>query len=108
VAAIVEHAGAPVEADTRTGAGCDDLAAFRRLFYGCLRLRADALLELVDAVLCGRGPVVWPPELSLEPVHRRGHGAMYDALACGQVEITSLRRSLAGLVLPRASVVSQF
>jgi hypothetical protein len=28
---------------------------------------------------------------------------MYDALACGQVEITSLRRSLAGLVLPRAS-----
>ena len=43
------------------------------------------------------------PELSLVPVHRRGHGAMYDALAAGRIEIGSLRRSLAGLVLPRGS-----
>jgi hypothetical protein len=103
VAAIVEHAGAPVEGDTPTGSGGDDLAGFRSLFYGCMRSRADALFELVEAVLCGRGPVVSLPELSLEPVHRRGHGAMYDALAAGRVQIASLRRSLAGLVLPRAS-----
>ena len=35
--------------------------------------------------------------------HRRGHGAMYDALARGAVEPERLRRSLAGLNLPRAS-----
>ena len=57
------------------------LSRFRREFYGCLTLRADALFELADAVLCGDGPVVSLPELSLQAVHRRGHGAMYDALA---------------------------
>ena len=43
------------------------------------------------------------PELTLEAVHRRGHGAMYDALAAGEVGVASLRMSLAGLVLPRTS-----
>ena len=39
-------------------------------------------------------------ELSLEPECRRGHGAVYDALNCGQVQIARLRRALAGLPLP--------
>ena len=39
-------------------------------------------------------------ELSLEPECRRGHGAVYDALNCGQVQIGRLRRALAGLPLP--------
>jgi hypothetical protein len=103
VAAIVEHAGARGEVDTPAQAGGDDLGGFRRLFYGCLRRRADALFELTDALLCAPGSVVSLPELSLVSVHRRGHGAMYDALAAGRVEIGSLRRSLAGLVLPRGS-----
>ena len=42
-------------------------------------------------------------ELSLAPEHRRGHGALYDAVNSGRVEITRLRRWLAGLPLPRAA-----
>jgi hypothetical protein len=92
------------------GAGADDqlvaecrqeLAGFRREFYRCLTGRADALFELTDALLCAPGPVTSLPELSLEAVHRRGHGAMYDALACGHLEVDRLRRCLAGLRLPR-------
>ena len=41
--------------------------------------------------------------LSLAPGHRRGHGALYDAVNCGRIEIARLRRSLAGLPLPRAA-----
>jgi DDE superfamily endonuclease len=39
-------------------------------------------------------------ELSLEPEHRRGHGALYDAVNRGRVEVARLRRALAGLPLP--------
>jgi hypothetical protein len=39
--------------------------------------------------------------LCLVGEHRRGHGALYDALNCGRVDIARLRRSVAGLVLPR-------
>ncbi len=35
-------------------------------------------------------------ELSLDPVFRRGHGALYDALVCGGVDEERLRRLLAG------------
>jgi hypothetical protein len=79
------------------------LAAFREEFYGCLTSRADALFELCDAVLCTPGPVTSLPELSLAAVHRRGHGALYDGLAGGRIEVARLRRSLAGLPLPRDS-----
>jgi hypothetical protein len=79
------------------------LGLFRRDLYRCLTRRADALFELCDALLCASGPVTSLVELSLEAVHRRGHGAMYDALAAGRLDVGSLRRSLAGLVLPRSS-----
>jgi hypothetical protein len=72
------------------------LSGFRREFYGCLTRRADALFEVADAVLCTAGP-----ELSLAGVHRRGHGAMYDALAEGRIDVSRLRMAVAGLVLPR-------
>jgi hypothetical protein len=42
-------------------------------------------------------------ELTLVAEHRRGHGAMYDALAHGQVEIGRLRQALTSLPLPRAA-----
>ena len=77
------------------------LSQFRRGFYDSLTRRADALFELTDAVLCADGPVTSLPELSLAPVFRRGHGALYDALAEGSVDIARLRRTLAGLDLPR-------
>ncbi|MGW4517974.1 transposase, partial [Streptomyces sp. NPDC004393] len=71
--------------------------------YAAMPRRADALFELVDAVLCAGGPVVSLPELSLEGVHRRGHGAMYDALARGRLDVSRLRWVLAGLKLPRGT-----
>lgn len=69
----------------------EELRMFRENFFFCLTRRADALLELVDAVLCADGPVASLAGLSLVPEHRRGHGALYDALNCGRVEITRLR-----------------
>ncbi len=78
------------------------LVGFRRELYGCFTARADALFELAEAVLCAGGPVRTLAGLSLAPEHRRGHGALYDAVNCGRVDIGRLRRALAGLPLPRA------
>jgi DDE superfamily endonuclease len=78
----------------------DRLAAFRRGLYGCLTARADELFELADAVLCAGGPVRVLAELSLAPGHRRGHGALYDAVNCGRADVARLRWSLAALPLP--------
>lgn len=83
--------------------GAEGLSAFRRGFYGCLTARGDALFELTDAVLCADGPVRTLVGLSLAPEHRRGHGALYDAVNHGGVEIGQLRWALAGLALPRAA-----
>ena len=66
-------------------------------FHACLTARADELSELADAVLCADGPVRDLAGLSLAPEHRRGHGALYDAVNHGRVDIGRLRRSLAGL-----------
>src|SRR3954453_18663564 len=80
-----------------------ELARFRQEFYTSLTLRADALFELTDAVLCADGPVRSLVDLTLVAEHRRGHGAMYDALNQGRVEPAPIRRSLASLPLPRAT-----
>jgi hypothetical protein len=79
------------------------LSRFRLDFHGCLAARADELSELADAVLCAGGPVRSLAGLSLAAEHRRGHGALYDAVSHGQIDIARLRRSLAGLPLPRAA-----
>src|SRR6266699_1994262 len=81
----------------------DRLADFRGELYRCFTARADALFELADAVLCADGPVRTLAGLSLAPEHRRGHGALYDAVNHGRINIRRLRRSLAGLPLPRAA-----
>ena len=78
-----------------------DLAWFRAGFHDCLTARADALFELSDAVLCAEGPVTWLVGLSLAAEHRRGHGALYDAVANGRVEVARLRRCIASPPLPR-------
>jgi DDE superfamily endonuclease len=85
---------------------CDevgDLAGFRREFYGCLTRRADALFELTDAVLCADGPVRSLVELSLVGEHRRGHGALYGALARGRLDVERLRTALSAVPMPRAA-----
>src|SRR5258706_14629226 len=90
--------------DNAAGAGpLDVLSRFRLEFHACLTARADELCELADAVLCADGPVRDLAGLSLAPGHRRGHGALYDAVSHGRVDIGRLRRSLAGLALPRAA-----
>ncbi len=66
------------------------LIGFRSELYRCFGKRADALFELVDAVLTGSGPVSSLVELSTEKAFRRGHGALYDALACGQIDVEAL------------------
>lgn len=63
------------------------LVAFRSGLYRCFRRRGDALFELVDAVLTAQGPVGSLVELSQEKAFRRGHGALYDALAGGDVDV---------------------
>lgn len=78
-----------------------DLSGFREEFYRCLTGRADALFELTDAVLCAEGPVTTLVGLSLVAEHRRGHGGLYDGLAAGCVDIARLRRTVAGLPVPR-------
>jgi hypothetical protein len=79
------------------------LSGFRDAVYDSLTRRADALFELTDALLCADGPVTSLAELSMELVHRRGHGAMYDALAEGRLDADRLRMALAGLDLPRGA-----
>jgi hypothetical protein len=70
------------------------LRAFRNELYRCFRRRADALCELVDAVLAAE-TVVSLPHLSLQAPHRRGWGSLYDALAAGRVDVDVLRARLA-------------
>ena len=77
------------------------LAGFRGELYRCFARARDALFELADAVLCRQDRVHMLAELSLEPECRRGHGALYDALGAGKIQIARLRRALAGLPLPR-------
>src|SRR6266705_5486471 len=79
------------------------LSRFRLDFHACLTARRDELFELTDAVLCAGGPVTALAGLSLAAEHRRGHGALYDAVNQGRINVGRLRRCLAGLPLPRAA-----
>jgi hypothetical protein len=89
--------------DQARTAALGELTRFRHEFYASLTARSDALFELTDAVLCADGPVRTLVDLTLVAEHRRGHGAMYDALNQGHVEPDSFRRALASLPLPKAA-----
>lgn len=79
------------------------LAEFGYQAYDCFTARADVLFELADAVLCTDGPVRSLVGLSLAPEHRRGHGALYDALNCGRIDLARLRNLVAAQRLPKAA-----
>jgi hypothetical protein len=79
------------------------LAGFRSEWYRCLTARADALFELSDALLCADGPVTSLVGLSLAAEHRRGHGALYDAVNNGRIDLARLRMAMAALP-PRRTV----
>ena len=76
------------------------LEVFRGELHACFTRRADALFELGDALLCAPA-VPSLPHLSLEPVHQRGWGSVYAALARGRIDVERLRDLLAGC-LPAA------
>ena len=76
------------------------LREFRARLYGCLTARPDAAFELVDAILCADHAVTSLVQLSLVPAFRRGHGALYDALAAGRIDEEALAGLLAGSLPP--------
>jgi hypothetical protein len=88
--------------DAGTAATLGDLSRFRQDFYRCLSARADVLFELCDAVLCVEGPVTSLVELSLAVEHRRGHGALYDSVNCGRIDLAGFRNIVARQQLPRS------
>ncbi len=67
------------------------LHAFRASLHATFTRRADALLDLADALLSAPGPVWSLPQLSLQPAHRRGWGSTYAALARGRIDPERLR-----------------
>src|SRR3954470_11277639 len=70
------------------------LRSFREEVFGCLGRRRDALFELVDGLLAAESmPSL--PHLSLPPVHRRGWGSVYAALAVGEVHADRIAELLA-------------
>jgi hypothetical protein len=66
------------------------LQAFRAGVYQRLGARRDALFEALDAATTV-GPVPSLPYLSLAPLHRRGWGSLYAALAAGTLAVPALR-----------------
>jgi len=80
------------------------LQTFRAQLHACFFRRADALFELGDALLCAEA-VPSLPHLSLEPIHQRGWGSTYAALACGQIDAERLRDLLASHLPPADPLV---
>jgi hypothetical protein len=76
------------------------LREFRARLYECLTARADASFELVDAILCADHAVTSLAQLSLVPEFRRGHGALYDALADGEIDEEKFAALLTGTLPP--------
>jgi DDE superfamily endonuclease len=72
------------------------LREFRARLYECLTARPDACFELCDAILCADHAVTSLVQLSLVPQFRRGHGALYAALAGGEIDGEKLAALLTG------------
>lgn len=77
------------------------LSCFHANVYACFERRADTLCELAEAVACASTPVQDLAHLSLEAEHRRGHGALYDALNAGHINLAGLRAAIAAGPVPK-------
>ena len=75
---------------------CQALREFRTRLYACLAARPDACMDLIDAILCADHAVTSLVQLSLVPEFRRGHGALYAALAAGRIDEEKLAALLTG------------
>jgi DDE superfamily endonuclease len=95
VAAVGSVHPSRLPAHPDSSAALTRLRAFRAGLHGCCTRRADALVDLADALLSAQGPVASLPQLSLEPAHRRGWGSTYAALARGRIDAERLRELLA-------------
>lgn len=78
--------------------------AFRNALHEACSRRADAVVDLLDALLVG-GPCPSLVHLSLAAPHRRGWGSLYAALAEGRIDEAVLRDRLAQLPLTEAQPV---
>jgi hypothetical protein len=78
------------------------LRQFRARLYECLTGRPDASFELCDAILCADHAVTSLVQLSLVPEFRRGHGALYDALAAGRIDEEAFAALLTATLPPLA------
>src|SRR3954462_9024255 len=87
--------------DQSVAAAADRLRAFRGELYGCLGRRAHELVRVTHALPWTRGPGGSVVGLCLAPEPRRGHGALYDAINVGQVDVERLREVLACLPVSR-------
>lgn len=87
--------------DTGTAGVLGDLSRFSQEFYHCLTARADTWFEVTEAVLCTEGAVTSLAELSLVAEHRRGHGALYDGVNQGRVDLDRFRDLVACQQIPR-------
>ena len=83
------------------------LQTFRQKLLRIFPLRADALFELVDALLLMVDPRS-PVELSTSPAFRRRFGMVYDALRQGQVVPAAARELLAEAEPPDAITVADY
>jgi hypothetical protein len=80
------------------------LGGFWSELHACFTRRADALFELGDALLCAPA-IPSLPHLSLEPVHQRGWGSVYAALARGRIDTEQLRDLRVRLLPPADPLV---
>lgn len=83
------------------------LQTFRQKLLRVFPLRADALFELVDALLLTLDPRS-PVELSLSPAFRRRFSMVYDALRHGAVAPAAARALLAEVEPPDAIQVAGY
>ena len=69
------------------------LLTFRLQIHASFTFRADALFELIEAILLS--PVRSAVEASLSPAFRRRFASVYDALRQGRIDRAELRKALA-------------
>lgn len=71
------------------------LVEFRQDLYACFGRRADALFEMVEALVVADGPVRSVAELMLVAGARRGWGSFYQALQDGVIDLAAVRDLMA-------------
>ncbi|MFK0181721.1 transposase [Streptomyces xanthochromogenes] len=82
---------------------CAELVSPRTELYAVPTGRPEALFQPSTALLCADDTARTLAELSQAPEYRRGHGALYSGVNQRQFDVSGLRRSLAGLPLPRTA-----